>query len=39
MGRRSRALFEDRFTMDRSADAMAQLYDVVVEHARPGAAG
>jgi hypothetical protein len=25
--------------MDRSADAMAQLYDTVVAHARPGAAG
>lgn len=39
MGRRSRALFEERFTMDRSADAMAQLYDTVVAHARPGVAG
>jgi glycosyltransferase involved in cell wall biosynthesis len=39
MGRRSRALFEERFTMDLSADAMAQLYDSVVERARPGSAG
>ncbi|MGH9030598.1 MAG: glycosyltransferase [Acidimicrobiia bacterium] len=35
MGRRSRELFEERFTMELSADAMAQLYDTVVERARP----
>ena len=38
MGRRSRALFEERFTIDRSADAMARLYDTVIECARHGVA-